>query len=421
MLVAYLDGFSGISGDMTLAALVDAGASADQVQQAVQRLGLGEVRLRFEPTQRGSFRALKLHVEHPPEHAHRHLHHIERMIEQAELTTGAEQLALAMFRRLAEAEAEVHGVSVAKVHFHEVGAIDSIVDIVGTAVAWDSLGIARAVCSPLPTGSGQVRIAHGLVSIPAPATARLLRGVPLASCDEPYELTTPTGATIATTLAGGFGPLPPMTIERIGCGAGTRQLAGRANLLRVLIGRETVSDRYLQQEQVGVLETQLDDLDPQQFAFAVEQLWAAKPLDLFSTPIQMKKGRHGWLLTLLCHPEQLSIFEQLMFVHCHTLGIRRQIVERTTLLRQPLAVETPLGPVAGKLIRLPTGQERFAPEYEDCRRLAIEHEQPLYRVRRLAQQAWDDSHRPKLATSTTTDSLSATDSLQTERPEEKTD
>jgi pyridinium-3,5-bisthiocarboxylic acid mononucleotide nickel chelatase len=397
MLVAYLDGFSGISGDMTLAALVDAGASAEQVQKGVQSLGLGEVRLRFEPTRRGSFRALKLHVEHPPEHAHRHLHHIERLIDHAELTSGARELALAMFRRLAEAEAEVHGVSVAKVHFHEVGAIDSIVDIVGTAVAWDSLGIVDAVCSPLPTGCGEVRIAHGLVRIPAPATARLLRGVPLASCDEPYELTTPTGATIATTLASRFGPLPAMTIERIGCGAGSLELQGRANLLRVLIGRQSASRRSVQHDQVGLLETQLDDLDPQQFAFAVEQLWAAKPLDLFSTPIQMKKGRHGWLLTVLCLPEQMPIFEQLMFVHCHTLGIRRQIVERSTLERQPISVATALGPVSGKLIRLPTGEERFAPEYEDCQRLASEHEQPLYRIRRLAQSAWDESNRPRLA------------------------
>ena len=236
MVLAYLDTTSGIAGDMTLAALVDAGADREYIAKQVLSLGLPEVELEFSETLRHCFRALRLDVRHPPEHAHRHLSDIEAMIDASELEAREREVACRLFRRLGQAEAKVHGTTLEQVHFHEVGAVDSIVDIVGTSVAICNLGIDRIMASPTPTGCGTITIAHGQVSVPAPATAELLRGVPIRSSKVEAELTTPTGAAILATLVDGFGPLPDMQLERIGYGAGHRDLPEQANLLRVLIG-----------------------------------------------------------------------------------------------------------------------------------------------------------------------------------------
>ena len=240
MRIAYLDCPSGISGDMTLGALVDAGVPLDQLNEAIGSLGLPGVKLVAQEVKKHAFRATQVSVEHEPEHKHRHLHHIEAMIEGSRLTPRQKETARRIFRRLAEVEAKVHGTTVQQVHFHEVGAVDSIADIVGAAVGWDLLGAERLIVSPIPTGTGRITIAHGECNIPAPATAELLRGIPLAASDVQAELTTPTGAAIVATLAQGFGPLPAMTIEKIGYGAGQPRSA-RAGQYPAAPGRR--SDR----------------------------------------------------------------------------------------------------------------------------------------------------------------------------------
>ena len=261
MKIAYLDCASGISGDMTLGALVDAGVPLETIQQGVDSLGLPSCRLVATEVKKKGFRATKVDVEYEPEHAHRHLHHITDMIDQSTLSGPQQELARRIFTRLGEAEAKVHGTTLEKVHFHEVGAVDSIADIVGGAIGLDVLGVDRIVSSPIPTGTGYVTIAHGRVSIPAPATAELLVGVPLCDSAVTAELTPPTGAAIGATVVDAFGPLPAMTIESIGYGAGTRDLEEQANLVRLLVGE--VGD-HQEADQVWVLETNLDDISAEQ-------------------------------------------------------------------------------------------------------------------------------------------------------------
>lgn len=236
MKIAYLDCISGISGDMMLGALIDSGVDIQTIQAGIDSLGLNECQLRLEEVKKHGFRAAKVHVDHPPEHAHRHLHHITDMIDQSVLSDSQKDLAKRIFTKLGEAEAKVHGSTLQKVHFHEVGAVDSIADIVGSAIGWDLLGVDKICCSHVPTGTGQIQIAHGRVSIPAPATAELLKGIPIASTDIQAELTTPTGAAIVATLAESFGAIPAMKIETIGIGAGDRDLQEQGNVLRLLIG-----------------------------------------------------------------------------------------------------------------------------------------------------------------------------------------
>ena len=236
MRIGYFDCFSGISGDMTLGALVDAGVDPRAIVGAIESLGLSGS-LRFETVRRGGFRATYARVEAPQEHVHRHMHHIEAIIDRSVLTPRQKDLARRIFTRLGEAEAAVHGIDLAKIHFHEVGAVDSIIDILGAAVGLDLLGVDRFEASPVPPGRGWVKAAHGKMPLPAPGTAELLKGVPLASSDVEMELTTPTGAAILTTVAESFGPLPALTIETIGLGAGTKELNGQANILRLFVGK----------------------------------------------------------------------------------------------------------------------------------------------------------------------------------------
>lgn len=380
MRVAYLDTLSGISGDMTLAALVDAGADPSRIERLLRTLGLPELELRFSSTHRGGFRALRLDVEHPPEHAHRHLSDITAMIDRSELSPRARQLAKRIFTRLGEAEAKVHGTTLEAVHFHEVGAIDSIADIVGIAIALDELGIERIVSAAPPTGTGTVRIAHGLVSVPAPATAELLRGVPLRESHVELELTTPTGAAVLAALADGFGPMPSMTIDRIGYGAGHRDLPEQANLLRVLIGSGTGETGH---DEVAVLESNIDDATGEQLGFAIERLWEAGALEVYTTPVAMKKNRPGVLLTVLCQPVQRERIEDILFTHTGSLGIRRQLMLRRKLHREVVRVETPLGEARAKLAWHGSREPSVAPEYEDCKRLSLESGTPLAQVFQL--------------------------------------
>ena len=368
MRIAYFDCFSGISGDMTLGALVDAGVDPGAILDAVASLDL-PVELAFETVRRGELRANYARVVCQPEHAHRRLDQIEAMIDRATITPPQAELARRIFQRLGEAEARVHGVDIQDVHFHEVGAADSIVDIVGSAVGLDLLGVDRFEASPVPPGRGTVRAAHGRMSLPAPATAELLKGIPLAESTVTMELTTPTGAAILGTVAEAFGPLPAMTVESIGVGAGTKNLPDQANVLRLFVGTVDVpasSDR------IWVLETNLDDIPGEVVGHATTLLMAAGALDTFLTPIQMKKNRPAVMLTVLCHREQVAAMEEIMFRETTTLGIRRSEVGRHKLRRRATTVETPLGPVKGKLGWLDGRPPTFSPEYEDCARVAAE-------------------------------------------------
>ena len=386
MRIAYLDCSSGISGDMTLGALVDAGVPLDKLNEAVGSLGLPGVKLLAQEVKKHGFRATQVTVEHEPEHKHRHLHQIEAMIDGSRLAPGQKDIARRIFQRLAEAEAKVHGVTVQQVHFHEVGAVDSIADVVAAAVGWDLLGTERLVVSPIPTGTGRITIAHGECNIPAPATAELLRGIPLAACDVEAELTTPTGAAIVATLASGFGPVPAMTIEAIGYGAGQRDLPRQANILRLLVGEAT--DAVRTSDAVWVLETNLDDASGELIGHCIAQLWDAGALDVYTTAIQMKKNRPGVKLSVLCRLEKIAAMEAIVFRETGTLGIRRWSAARHVLPREIRQVATAWGPVEGKLGRLDDGSLHFAPEYESCRRIAAERHVSLREVYAAAQQAF---------------------------------
>ena len=386
MKIAYLDCGSGISGDMVLGALVDAGVDLAQLNDAVGSLGLPGLRLAAQEVKKNGFRATQVTVQSEPEHAHRHLDHILKLLDGSRLTDRQKDLARRVFTRLAEAEAKVHGTTVEKVHFHEVGAADSIADIVGAAVGWDLLGAERIVASPVPTGRGKVRIAHGLCSIPAPATAELLIGIPLEECAIEAELTTPTGAAILATLVQSFGPIPPMTIERIGCGAGQRDLQEQPNLLRLLVGQAAEAQSA---DQVWVLETNLDDISGEWIGYCASRVWEAGALDVYTTAIQMKKNRPGVMLSVLCRAADMEAIEAILFSETTTLGVRRWPVSRHVLRRRAWQVPTQWGPVDGKIGWLPGGPARFAPEFESCQRVAAEHGVPLRVVYEAAQRAFD--------------------------------
>lgn len=384
MKIAYLDCASGISGDMTLGALVDAGIDLDALNTGIQTLGLSDVRLVARQVKKKGFRATQISVEHTPQHQHRHLHHVAAMIDGSSISPRQKDLAQRIFRRLAEAEARVHNSTIEKVHFHEVGAVDSIADIVATAIAWDMLGVTRLVCSAVPTGGGFVEIAHGRCAVPAPATAELLKGIPLAESSVDAELTTPTGAAILATLVDQFGPLPSMTIERIGCGAGRRDLDEQANVLRLFVG--TASDE-LAHERLWIVETNLDDTSGELIGHAFAQLWPAGALDVYTTAIQMKKNRPGVILSVLCPAEAIAAVEAILFRETNTLGVRRWPVERRKLRRERHVVETRFGPVQGMLAWVDAQTARFSPEYEACRQLAQQHRVPLQAVYEAAQAA----------------------------------
>lgn len=388
MNLAYFDCASGISGDMTLAALVDAGAELSAIQAGIDSLGLPACRLVASEVKRAGFRGLHIQVEYPPEHKHRHLHHITQMIDRSSLTERAKQLARRIFTRLAEAEAKVHGSTIEKVHFHEVGAVDSIADICGAAIGFDLLGIERVVASPVPTGHGFVQIAHGRCSIPAPATAELLRGIPLAAISVEAELTTPTGAAILAALAESFGPPPAMSISRIGYGAGTRELAEQPNILRLMLGEAADAAKL---EQIAILETQLDDATGQVIGHCTAKLLEAGALDVYKTAIQMKKNRPGVLLTVLCQPADVDRIDLILLTETPTLGVRRSTVSRHKLERRRHEVQTLFGSIDGMLTQPPGGLPRFTPEYETCLRAAAERNVPLREVIEAAVRAFDPS------------------------------
>ncbi|OKH31293.1 TIGR00299 family protein [[Phormidium ambiguum] IAM M-71] len=407
--VAYLECPTGIAGDMCLGALVHAGVPLDYLIEKLRLLGISdEYELRAELVHRNGQEATKVHVDlidddhhhhHEDHHIHaRHLPEIERMILAAGLPSQAESMSLAVFRKLAEAEGAVHGVAPEKVHFHEVGATDAIVDIVGTCLGLDWLGIEQFYCSPLPTGGGTIKAAHGQMPVPTPAVLKLweYRQVPVYSNGIERELVTPTGAAIAVTLASSFGSPPSMSVKKIGLGAGSRQLP-LPNILRLWIGEEVPSvttanfaARSPEIETVAVLETQIDDLSPQAIAYTFDSLLSSGALDVFTQPIVMKKSRQGVLLTVICHPEKQSICEEILFRETTTLGIRCSLQQRSILQREIQKVSTSYGAVRVKIARTNGQITNVQPEYEDCAQLAKENNVSWREIHRLACQSWYD-------------------------------
>ncbi|HVT30307.1 MAG TPA: nickel pincer cofactor biosynthesis protein LarC [Lacipirellulaceae bacterium] len=396
MRIAYLDCASGISGDMTLGAVVDAGADLAAIQAGIDSLGLPSCRLVAGEVKKQGFRATQITVDHEPERKHRHLHQIRAMIDGSVVNTRQKELAKRIFQKLAEAEAKVHGTTIEKVHFHEVGAVDSIADIVASAIGIDLLGIERVVCSPVPTGRGSIQIAHGRCSIPAPATGELLRGVPLSPLDVEGELTTPTGAAIVAALSNEFGPLPAMTVESIGYGAGQKDFP-QPNILRLFVGAAasaTVSnatstpDHRPRTEAIVLLETNLDNASGEMIGHAIDRLWSAGALDVSITPIQMKKGRPGVIVSVQARPADAEQLEAVLFAETPTLGVRRSTVVRTTLAREQATAQTLWGPVTGKVAILPDGTTRFTAEYEIARRIAEERGASLADVIAASQEAY---------------------------------
>lgn len=389
MRVAHFDCFSGISGDMTLAALIDIGVDAEAIRQGIASLNL-PINLEIEKVHKGGFAATYVHVEAPEENTHRFLPDVEEILSRGSLTPRQRELALRIFRRLAEAEAAVHGMPLEKVHFHEVGALDSIADIAGAAIGLDLLGAEGFTSRSVPTGSGMVQCAHGLMPIPAPGTAELLKGVPLASSAIKAELTTPTGAAILTTIVQQWIDQPVMTIDRIGHGAGRKNFPEQPNLLRLFVGTARTP---AESDQVWVLETNLDDLPAEVIGYCYDLLFAAGALDVYSTPIVMKKNRPGVLLSLLAAEANLPALEEILFRETTTFGIRRYPVSRHKLNRKPCTVTTPWGPVLGKLGWLEGRPPVFSPEYEDCARVARQQGVPLREVYAQAQRAYLEQNR----------------------------
>ena len=381
MKICYLDAFSGISGDMTVGALLDAGAPADALIDALRGLDTGAC-FEVEKTARGGIAATKFHVHTDAAPAqHRHLSKILAMIGGAPLTPRAKAAASAVFRNLGEAEAAVHGVPIEKVHFHEVGAVDSIADIVGACVALDLLDVSEVHASAVNVGSGNVQTEHGLLPVPAPATARLLEGKPIYARGPEVELTTPTGAALAVTLASSFGPLPAMRISSIGHGAGERDFKQHANVLRVLIGERTAASEATL---VSVIEANIDDSSPQVLGYALEKLMDAGALDAALSPLQMKKNRPGSLLRVIARPEDQERLAQIIFAETSTLGLRIHAAERRVEARSLVEVETPYGRIRGKV----SAQGAFAPEYDDCKAIAQRTGTPLQQVMAAARESF---------------------------------
>ena len=405
--LAYLECPTGIAGDMCLGALVDIGVPLDYLSEKLKALGIAqEYQLRAQSLHRNGQVATKVYVDLPDRHDHhshhhgRHLPEISQLIAGAELPPRAQAWSLAVFRRLAEAEGAVHGIPPEQVHFHEVGAVDAIVDIVGTSLGLDWLGIDQLYCSALPTGGGTVRAAHGVLPVPVPAVLKLweMRGCPVYSNGIERELVTPTGAAIATTLATDFGSPPAMTIQRVGLGAGSRDLA-IPNILRLWLGEIRDQESQVSYsdvtspslETISVLETQIDDLSPQAIGYVFEALFAAGALDVFTQFIGMKKSRPGILLTVICQHAQLIGCEAVLFRETTTLGVRRSTQQRAILQRQIQQVETEYGAVRMKVAWM--GKEDRAitnvqPEYEDCAELARQHSLSWREVHRLALHIW---------------------------------
>jgi len=391
MKLAYFDCFSGISGDMTLGALVDAGLSLDVLRSSLQSLQIPGWHLSAEKVWKSGMSATQVKVTTEDQAQHRSLTDILGILQKSQLSPSVRHRAAAIFTKLGEAEAAVHDVPLERIHFHEVGAVDAIVDIVGACIGCDALGIEEFACSPLNVGEGTAKMAHGILPVPAPATARLLQGKPTYSNGVQKELVTPTGAAIVATLCEHFGPQPPMTVCVIGYGAATADLEGQPNVLRIMIGESAQKAVPGFNEEISVIEANLDDMNPQIYGYFSEKALAAGALDVYTTPVQMKKNRPGTLLTVLCKPQDASALISLIFAETTTFGVRSYQAQRRILPREHVSVSTHYGDIRIKLSRVNGRILHVAPEYEDCRRLAEQHNVPLQRVIQEALRRYESS------------------------------
>jgi uncharacterized protein (TIGR00299 family) protein len=406
MKTLFLDTFSGISGDMFIGALIDLGVDARRLERELKKLKLSGYHLHVARKQKSGIAGVKFdvhlvdahehhHGHHHHEHAHEHHHDENRTFEEIKILIGRSTLSawvkkksVAVFQRIAEAEGKIHGQPPEKVHFHEVGAVDSIVDIVGACIALELLGKPRVLAAPVVEGTGWVNCDHGRFPVPAPATLAILgaRGVGVTQCDEPHELVTPTGAALLTEFVEYFGPMQNLVAEKIGFGLGTRDNQTRPNVLRAVLGRESKgqSSKFKvpdwETDRVAVLETNLDDVSGEILGYFVETALAAGALDVFHTPIQMKKNRPGVLLTVLCAETDADKFSKMILRETSAFGVRRTLTERHKLRREFTQVKTPWGGITVKIGRLNGKVVQAAPEFEACKKLAVRAKIPLKRV-----------------------------------------
>jgi len=393
MKAAYFDCFSGISGDMTLGALVDAGCPLDVLRSKLQGVQVPGWQISSEKVWKNGMAATQVRVKTEDTHTHRSLTTILGILEKSNLEQRVKRRASAIFTKLGEAEAAVHDVPLEKIHFHEVGAVDAIVDIVGACIGFEELGLEKFACSSLNVGGGTAKMAHGILPVPAPATARLLMGKPTYSNGLQKELVTPTGAAIVSTLCETFGPQPAMKVSAIGYGAGTVDLETQPNVLRIMVGEVSEQARDSHGGTIRVLEANLDDMNPQIFGYLLEKALAAGALDVFGTPVQMKKSRPGTQVTILCKPEDEAKFQEMLFAETTTLGVRSHLVERRALPREFVKVSTRFGEIRIKIAREDGRVQHASPEFEDCRKLAEEKNVPLREVMEQAMLRFEELHK----------------------------
>ena len=393
MKTAYFDCFSGISGDMTLGALVDAGCPLDVLRSKLQGLSVPGWEISAEKVWKNGMAAthVRVHTEHTK--THRSLATIREILELSDLDAEVKRRADAVFTTLGEAEAAVHDVPLEKVHFHEVGAVDAIVDIVGSCIGFSALGIESFSCSPLNVGGGTAKTAHGILPVPAPATARLLIGKPTYSNGTPKELVTPTGAAIVATVCESFGPQPAMKVSAIGYGAANTDLEVQPNVLRIMVGEVSADAAEGHGGTIRVLEANIDDMNPQIFGYLLEKALAAGALDVFATPIHMKKSRPGMLVSILCKPEDEPRFRAMLFAETTTLGVRSQLVDRYALPREHVTVTTRFGDVRVKVSRAEGRIQHASPEFDDCRKLAEDKNVPLQEVIEQALLRFEEQYK----------------------------
>ncbi len=390
MKIAYFDCFAGAAGDMIVGAMLDAGLDFEFLKKQLSTLALKGLELRADETSRAGLRAIQFIPVIEDQQHHRNLEDIKKIIEASAITDKAKLTATAVFDRLAEAEASVHGKDPNEVHFHEVGALDSIADIVAAAVGLDAMKIEKVYCSALAVGGGSVRMAHGLLPVPAPATAQLLKGVPIIAGPIDKELLTPTAAAVLTTIAESFGPLPEMKIETIGCGAGTLNCEQMPNIMRLIIG-EIAGESTANADSICLLETNIDDVSGEVIATVMDKLLEQGTLDVFTTPITMKQNRPATKLSVICKTDDITKIETTIFEAGLTFGIRRQIMQRSKLAREFVTVATRFGDIRIKLGKLGGRTVNAKAEFADCARAAREHKASVKEVLEAAIQAYNSS------------------------------
>jgi uncharacterized protein (TIGR00299 family) protein len=391
MRTLYFDCFAGASGDMILGALVGVGVDPHALVEQLSLLGVSGYAIDFETVDRSGISATRAHVRTPHEHAHRHLSDILKIIDESSLSESVKERAARIFRRLGEVEAKIHNVSVERIHFHEVGALDAIIDVVGACIGFELLGIERFVCSELHVGSGMVEMAHGRFPVPPPAVTELLKDAPIYSTDIKGELVTPTGAAIISTVCREFGPIPKMKIGGTGYGAGAREYQNFPNVLRLMIGDDEAGEAS-GDERLTVVETNIDDMSPQLYGYVMERAFALGALDCYFTPVQMKKNRPGVLVSILCRPSERDSMCELLLTETTTLGVRYYEVLRRALVRETVSVETEFGPIDVKVARLNGRVIKEMPEYEQCHAAALKAKVALQVVEQAARKSFLKLH-----------------------------